>query len=89
MKPIGYYVSVPEEHEDYQGLKTLEESYGSYLERLCLDSLWVWLSLITRYTQTEQTIVVSSVPLTSQSCFDLIPFLHQVIKERLVKDVTN
>ena len=86
MKPIGFYVSVPEGHEDYQGLKTLEEDYGSHFEKVHLDDLKRLLSNASQYF--SQGRVTGIWNFTTEVSFNLIPFLHQVIKERLL-DATN
>lgn len=87
MKPIGFYVSVPEGHEDYQVLKELEAKYGSFFEALSLSELKrnLWLASKWCFNNVEFGLW----DLSSQVSFDLIPFLHQAIKERLVKDATN
>jgi hypothetical protein len=92
MKPIGFYVSVPEGHEDYEHLKALEEKYGSYFEKVDKYNLWEMLLYSVHKpmpylaTEVDYPLLVNLKPTT---LFDLIPFLHQVIKERLVKDATN
>lgn len=87
MKPLGYYVSVPEGHQDYQALKDLELKYGSFFEALPLYELKrnLWLASKWCFNNVEYGLW----DLSSQVSFDLIPFIHQVIKERLVKDATN
>lgn len=88
MKPIGFYVSVPEGHQDYQTLKALEEHKGSFFEEIPTNKLKEILQYCAESRNPER-VVPKVFNLSSQTCFDLIPFLHQVIKERLVKDATN
>lgn len=87
MKPIGYYVSVPEGHEDYDKLKDLEELYGSYFHRLSDRDLWAILNVCAQQSEKEICGKSDCYPkwhqLSGETVFDLIPFLHQVIKERI------
>ena len=93
MKPLGFYVSVPEGHTECEALAKIEDLYGSHFENVSDRELWVmlwWCSVCIPKSLTSFTF--SSKPITelsTQTCFNLIPFLHQVIKERLVKDATN
>ena len=92
MKPIGYFVSVSEEHPDYQHLENIKTFEGDYLQNLTVNELWMRMYWCSFYVQTGQTFVgVQSNnlkvgffrELTSAIAFDLIPFLHQVIKARM------
>lgn len=83
MKPIGYYVSVPEGHDDYETLNFLESYYGSYLENILLSDLWGMLRHCSVAIPNPELPHRFLVKLSRESCFNLIPFLHQVIKERI------
>ena len=76
MKPIWYYVNVPEGHEDYEGLQVLETIYGSYFERMPTRNLFDMMVRCVRCGETPMSTTVQSSTIGYQTMFDLIPFLH-------------
>jgi hypothetical protein len=85
MKPLGFYVSVVKEHPDYEQLALLEEKYGSYFESVGMQDLWAMLYFCSvcipkGLSLAEKQLVCK---LSNTTLFNLIPFLHQVIAERM------
>ena len=85
MKPLGFYVSVPEEHIEYEALAKIEDLYGSHFENVSDKELWAmlwWCSIcIPRSLVSFQGKPIAG--LSGNTCFALVPFLHQVIDERM------
>ncbi|MBW4577771.1 MAG: hypothetical protein KME08_21285 [Aphanothece sp. CMT-3BRIN-NPC111] len=95
-KPLGYYVSVSNNHPVYSLLYTLEKQYGSYFQRVCTKDLRALLTYVAAKSDSQSTwgltlfrdlpeletaiTVIGQLPLDLQA--NLIPFLWEQIATR-------
>jgi hypothetical protein len=92
-KPIGYYVSVPEDYPDHEILEKIEQEFGSTLDKVGKDTLGFAIAYCASCyfekpmwnqgmdDEAVKLIVVLDA-LTEETAFALVPFLHQVICSR-------
>ena len=80
-------MSVPEGHKDYQKLKEIEEEFGSYFENVSSRDLWAMLHICSIAIPKGEIYAEGTLGrgkrLLNKTCFNLIPFLHQVLDERM------
>ena len=93
-KPLGYYISLPKSNEHYARLGKIETQLGSFFQNLTLQQLKNALAYCSCIYAGEDKEPMTSAYLDAQTLdfqyfpntvlFSFIPFLHSVIRGRLI-----
>lgn len=90
MKPIGYFVSVPEDHPDHKILEKIEQEFGSTLDKVGNGTLGFAIAYCANCyfgkpafpNGMNHGVGKLMVMLSQETLFSLVPFLHQILSSR-------